>query len=74
MFSSLYWERLEEGRKRREDYIHFRQNLNINNCICIIIREQMNVGITLEAGKQVPVYLTTRHKWFYFGLHFLPPS
>lgn len=61
MFSSLYWERLEEGRKEREDYIYFRYNLNIKNCICIIILEQMNVGITLEAGKQVPLHLTIRH-------------
>lgn len=45
MFSSLYWERLEEGRKRREDYIHFRYHININNCIYIIILEQMNVVI-----------------------------
>lgn len=60
MFSSLYCERLEERRKGREDYIDFRYHMNINNCICIIILEPMNVGITLEAGKQVSVYLTIR--------------
>lgn len=45
MFSSLYWERLEEGRKGREDYIDFRYNVKINNGICVIILEQMNVHI-----------------------------
>lgn len=31
MFSSLYWDRLEEGTKRMENYIDFRCQIIINN-------------------------------------------
>lgn len=58
MFSSLYWERLEGGREGGEDYINFMYNITINIRICGIIQEQMNVGITLESGKQVSACLT----------------